>query len=329
MGRLVSNCAAQTRYLLTATLLSAHLLVETLAAWSMSHYDAACFNNESKDDQKTSPSFRSLLQARSRPMAADLHQEDLAARILENVSTSNAHSGVSRSATRMFPVVWIVVAENMNGFLQATLACNRALVDKIVVVTSPTDQETINVCQSAGLICHMTEALHAQGDAFNKGRALSEVQQSLHKNPKLAGWMALLMDVDICLPENIWNDVGDHTEDNTLYSVTHRCVYAYPSAAEAGSPTSLELNPGDSLGYFQMYKIMPGSPIYCGDCFHTAAKSDIEFADDFEKVHFLPTYVHHFNTIGAYTGNWNGTTQNSSIWSKVALPQKPCCPSCK
>lgn len=328
MGRLVSNCAAQTRYLLTATLLSAHLLVETLAAWSMSHYDAACFNNESKDDQKTSPSFRSLLQARSRPMAADLHQEDLAARILENVSTSNAHSGVSRSATRMFPVVWIVVAENMNGFLQATLACNRALVDKIVVVTSPTDQETINVCQSAGLICHMTEALHAQGDAFNKGRALSEVQQSLHKNPKLAGWMALLMDVDICLPPEIWMDMNDLPDANSLYSVYHRCIYDTPASVALGSPTSVEATPGDSLGYFQMYMISPGSPTYSKD-YPTASDSDTDFFQRFLHVVYLPSYVHHFGNLGAYTGNWDGVDTSSAPWSSIALPQQHCCPTCR
>lgn len=254
--------------------------------------------------------------------------EDLATRILQNMSTRNAPNSSSPSVTRMFPVVWIVVAEKMHGFLQATLACNRALVDKIVVVTSPTDQETINVCQSAGLVCHLTEALHMKGDAFNKGRALREVQQSLHKHPALAGWMALLMDVDICLPAEIWMDMSDYPEAHTLYSVFHRCIYDSPSSVSRGAPTSVEATPGDSLGYFQMYMISPSSPAYADD-YPTASESDTDFFQRFTNVQYLPSYVHHFGNIGALTGNWDGADTSSTPWSAIALPQQHCCPSCR
>lgn len=320
--------AIQMHCCLTAILLSACILEEALAASSTSHSDATCLPSASKDCRQTRPPFRSLLQASSRPLAADLHlEDDLGTRILQDMSSSIAHRGTSRSATRTFPIVWIVVVENMTGFLQTTLACNRALVDKILVVTSPTDQETMRVCQSEGLVCFVTEALHAKGDPFNKGRALREVQQSLHKHPQLTGWMALLMDVDICLPEDIWMDIGDRPEDATIYSVTHRCIYAFPAAVVEGSPTSVERNPGEAIGYFQMYKISPSSPTYSSD-YPTAALSDTDFFHQFDKVHFLPSYVHHFDSIGAYTGNWNGSTMNSSIWSGLALPQEHCCPRC-
>ena len=86
-------------------------------------------------------------------------------------------------------LVRVTVSENQSDTLAVSLQCSRGFVNHTIVITSPMDRETQRVCSQSRLTrCHVTEALHLNGDPFNKGRALQEVSgrdaRNCHQGPQ-------------------------------------------------------------------------------------------------------------------------------------------------
>lgn len=223
-------------------------------------------------------------------------------------------------------ITWVVVSEHMDGMLEATLACNSHHVDRVIVITSPEDNATRRVCSKASdkVSCHITDSLHRNGDPFNKGRALHELQTILHGNPTMRDHLILLMDNDICMPEGLWAAIPAQPQNDVLYSVPNRCIYDTPQEASQGKPTSVHESQYSTIGFFQLYKVSPQSPLYATE-YPTAAQSDLLFANLFERVVHLHGHVHHLGT----TNHWSGFHGQSAEWSEVRVPISNHCPCCK
>ena len=89
----------------------------------------------------------------------------------------------------------VTVCEGYADFLRVTAGYNRPMFDNWVIVTSPKDKETQDVCRKYGIRCVITNDFHSFGDTFNKARAINRgLSQLSHR-----GWVVHI-DADVILP---------------------------------------------------------------------------------------------------------------------------------
>lgn len=98
------------------------------------------------------------------------------------------------------PLHVIVPCVEYDDYLDLTLPRNlRVLSDAAVtVVTTPQDAPTRAVCERHGARCMTTDAFHADGATFAKGRATNAALRQIHEEAPDA-WI-LMLDADIVLP---------------------------------------------------------------------------------------------------------------------------------
>lgn len=90
----------------------------------------------------------------------------------------------------------VIVCVDYSDYLSSTLPYNRHHFEEIVVVTKPTDAETIAVAERNRATIHLTDCFHADGASFNKYRAIEEGLDIIGRD----GWTCLL-DADIIWPK--------------------------------------------------------------------------------------------------------------------------------
>lgn len=229
---------------------------------------------------------------------------------------------------RQFRAILVVVCEKETGKLIASMKCNRQLVDRVIVVTSQQDVKTVKFCQDAGIECHVTDALHRHNDSFNKGRALREVQEDLHKRSENINSAILLVDADICLPPNMWSLWPPMLQKKTLYTTVSRCMYPSPRAFTSGWPALQGQWLKRTLGMFQAYTWDHNAPLYSDDS-PTASKSDYWFANEFKNIESLPMYVNHMGISVDNGRDWNGYKGNADKWAYSTPPPFGSCPCCE
>lgn len=78
----------------------------------------------------------------------------------------------------------VTVCVNYSDFLAETITQNRHQIDRWIIVTSPEDQATLDLCHERNLEVITTRDFHRGGDSFNKGRAVERPGHALA--PRLA-----------------------------------------------------------------------------------------------------------------------------------------------
>ena len=66
----------------------------------------------------------------------------------------------------------VTVCVDYSDFLAETIPTNRPHVDRWIIVTSPDDHETLDLCHHHNLEVISTRDFYRDGDIFNKGRAI-------------------------------------------------------------------------------------------------------------------------------------------------------------
>lgn len=94
-----------------------------------------------------------------------------------------------------FKLEAVVVCDRYSDFLRCTLPHNKALFDKIVVVTSHEDKQTQRICEFYHVECLRTDVLESRKDKFCKADGINEGLQQL----SMDDWVVHL-DADIWLP---------------------------------------------------------------------------------------------------------------------------------
>jgi hypothetical protein len=89
----------------------------------------------------------------------------------------------------------VTVCVDYADFLEVTLPNLRAAVDDLVVVTSPEDRRTRELCRREDVRAVVTTAMHDHGRRFSLGAAVDAGLKAL----RLEDW-ALVVDADIVLP---------------------------------------------------------------------------------------------------------------------------------
>jgi hypothetical protein len=105
----------------------------------------------------------------------------------------------------MTPELHLVsVCVNYGDMLRYTLPTWRSWAEHIVVLTTPGDTETQEVCQQAGVVVSTTESFYHRGHKFDKGHAIADALHWWKKNRgeifrQPQHWI-LHLDADVVLP---------------------------------------------------------------------------------------------------------------------------------
>lgn len=225
----------------------------------------------------------------------------------------------------------VCVSLGYSDFLANTLASNKPVFDRLVVVTSPDDRETIKVCAHHWVECLQTDVMFRNGQTFNKGAAINAGLEHI----QFTDWCVHL-DADVVLPPRAGEFLRNIAlNDQVLYGCDRLMVRSYEewarfvsspstqhypaSAWPAGFPVGYRVVwPGEGwlpIGYFQLFNrnaLALRDPLYPTQ-FDTAADSDVQFALQWSRMNraLLPEFfVYHLESEAANPGdigvNWRG-----------------------
>jgi len=197
-------------------------------------------------------------------------------------------------------IIPVVMCVNMADYLTITLEKNRHYFQNYIVVTSPDDHLTLELCEKYSVQTITYDNFFPLDAKFNKAGGLLYAQQQLHEAfPEK--WI-LMMDVDIVIPSScistlqycIDNGLLDTTQ---LYSVKRFDVLTHDELEDECQTREYTL-PG--AGYFQLYY---DKTKYYNSFSESAAQTDIYFAFKFEKRILITTHIYHLGEEGMH---WNG-----------------------
>lgn len=190
----------------------------------------------------------------------------------------------------------VTVCVNYADYLSRSL--DRWAAAPVLVVTTPADTETQDLCHRHGVPVHTTNVFYASGAKFNKGAAIVEAIES-RICIDCIDWL-LLFDSDIIPPANWLDQVkGANLRLGDLYGA--------PRTTEAGEL----IDDGELAGYFHLFHTSDPNakrrPLLDTHWYH-AGNYDSEFIKrwDIDNRVLLPFSVIHLGERGR---NWCGRGQ--------------------
>lgn len=203
-------------------------------------------------------------------------------------------------------IVVIVVAVNYADKLKYTLANNVPFFRKYIVITSPEDIETQQLCKQYNNVvtCYISSNVYKDGAKFNKSGLIHDVQSQVHvQQPN--DWI-LLLDADIMLPSNFDTLMENQWLDTTaLYSLKRKDYDTYDDFINTRNAKDYVIN---FMGFMQLYfdKSKLYAPISA-----SCRESDWDFCNSFHTHRFLDenAYVTHLgrdneNHFGRVSEKW-------------------------
>lgn len=229
----------------------------------------------------------------------------------------------------------VTVCVGYADYLRETAPLNKHHFDRWVIVTSPRDRETLDLCHELSLTCLITDDFTRDQSQFNKGRG---IQRGIN-NISCKDWVVHI-DADVALPHDFPHALKmAHLDPSCIYGCDRMMVWGwdawqavkasgyrqhgrhcyvlphdrYVIGARWASPTDGYA----PIGFFQLWH--GGASIKKG--FHQkpyphwhsgAARSDVQFAlqwDRRQRVLIPELLVWHLETAKApIGGNWAGRT---------------------
>lgn len=251
----------------------------------------------------------------------------------------------------MLPVEAVTVSVNCGDFLAETAKWNRGQFKKWVVVTTPDDKETREVCRRYALHCLVTEDDKRDGD-FSKGRLVERGLQQLSAD----SWI-LHLDSDIVLPMNFNAELRRaHLDPECIYGCDrfmvrsheqwqkvvqsgymHTSGNMYPHGVNPPHGFDIGCRWADSdgyvpIGFFQLWHRGGGEeewrgvrtkpyPISHGN----ACRTDVQHAKQWDRrkrVLIPELFVAHLESEAVPNGkNWNG--RKTARFGNGLLTSKP------
>lgn len=113
----------------------------------------------------------------------------------------------------MVKIEAVTCCVNYCDFLQEVEPFVRPLVDRWLIVTTPQDDATRDLCRRRGMECLVTDDFHREGAKFDKAMGIDRGLQQLSYD----GWV-LVMDADIVIPPHFRESVVDaHLDPECIY----------------------------------------------------------------------------------------------------------------
>jgi hypothetical protein len=250
----------------------------------------------------------------------------------------------------------LTVCVGYADFLRETLRYSLPVLDRLLVVTTPRDEETRDLCWRRNVEVLLTDDFYREGRAFDKARAVDRGLQLLaHRD-----WL-LHLDADIVLPPHLRSTLSTADLDPAcLYGCDRARVPGWQAwqafqatghlhTASRSMHHSVGLPPGLEIGtrwadlhhawvpigFFQLWnrqaEMRHGirQRRYPNHGHNDAARTDVQFALQWDRKHrlLLPELVVlHLESSGAPVGaNWAGrTTPRFGPPRHPKPPGKPC-----
>ena len=168
-------------------------------------------------------------------------------------------------------IIGITVSVNYDDILKHLLQQNSKILKLWYIITSPQDNDTINLVNNSGLsnVKLLIYNDFKKGASFNKGGGLLFGQEHVY-NTHGENNNILILDSDIYLPDNMLEILAGGIKDDTIYSAFERFDYHSLDDFINRKNSSRPWHEIDILGVFQLYK---GSSKYkyqfshnCGAC---------------------------------------------------------------
>jgi hypothetical protein len=212
-----------------------------------------------------------------------------------------------------------------------TLPALRRQVDRLIVVTTPDDQATHQLCHRLNLETVETDDYYRHGDNFNKGRAIEHALAMLQHDD----WV-LHIDSDIHLPDDFRESLDDaHLDPKCIYGVDRVMIHdwvAFQKWRDRGSSRqwhNYQYTHGEligarwcdirygyvPIGFFQLWHQSAAGRTGIRtrrypEWHSNAARADVQFALQWDRRHrqLIPEIlVAHIENGHATNGtNWNG-----------------------
>jgi len=207
----------------------------------------------------------------------------------------------------------VIISVDYSDVLKITLSENHHIFDNIIVVTTPKDKKTQNVCKKyENCTVVLTDSFYEDGCKFNKGKGINIGYEHL----KYKQWIANI-DSDVVLPKN-FKDLFFSLKINKEHLYWLRRI-EFPTKKEWNcfletgkcNPPRIE---EDAIGFLQIFnynskvftllrKYNDNKP-YC-ELSSDASISDLEFKNKWDQklrtLIRIPCYH-----LGEYEKNWNG-----------------------
>lgn len=246
----------------------------------------------------------------------------------------------------------VTVCVNYADFLAETIPANRPHLDRWIIVTSPDDEATLNLCHNHNLEVVTTRDFSRNGDPFNKGRGIERGLGMLAHND----WL-LHLDADIALPGDFRESLEDaYIDPQCIYGVDRIMVQSWDEWQKLKSKGFLRrnwhccVNPNGYLigirwadvrygyvpiGFFQLWhqSVDHRHGIRLRrypDNHQSAARADVKFALQWDRRQrqLLPeVFVAHLESHPSKVGaNWNGRQSKPfgpSLMERGGTPQVP------
>lgn len=225
----------------------------------------------------------------------------------------------------------VIVCVNYADFLAHTLPYNKALFNKVVVVTDTKDLDTKRLCEYHHVECIQTDVFYENGDSFNKGKGINEGLKRL----SCKEWVVQL-DADIYLPP-LTRFILDRIEldPQTIYGmdrlmcpsykdwmefiekprpIQEAYIYIHPTAFPVGVRIAEYMSKGyEPIGYFQMWNPSASGVTAYPTQHGKADRTDVLHAKKFSRLkrQLLPELlcIHldsENSTVIKMGKNWNG-----------------------
>jgi hypothetical protein len=144
----------------------------------------------------------------------------------------------------------VTVCVDYSDIHEQVIASNKSVLDRLVVITKPGDEKTLDLCHRHNVECLATRDYYRDGDAFNKGRAIERGLSMLGH----VDWL-LHLDADIALP----SDFRESLEDADLDPA---CIYGVDRLMIVGSDEWTKLkSKGSTSRAWHCYQSTLGFPI--------------------------------------------------------------------
>jgi hypothetical protein len=206
-------------------------------------------------------------------------------------------------------IIPFVVSTEMDDYLKLTIPRNRYLFKNFVLVTKPTDEKTIDLCNK-----HFIDIVYFndfyKNASFNKSGAIHAAQKILHEKYKHK-WL-LLHDSDIIFPEDLKEKINNVHPRNkeALYGIDRYNVMNMEDLQNEvkNNPYVYAGEYSCFIGSFQLY--------YNKNFFYpifsrTAGTCDVQFLQNFKIKQKIPnSHVFHIGKRGMH---WNGR-RKQNFW---------------
>ena len=226
----------------------------------------------------------------------------------------------------------VTVCVHYSDYLLEVVSCNRVHFTRWILVTTPDDEQTLDVAHKHNLEVVLTRDFHRDGEPFNKGRAIERGLAMLSHND----WV-LHIDSDIALPVDYLESLEDADLDPECIYGADRLIVRGPKAWDQLQHEGFRArawccisNARDftigtrwcdnrygyvPIGYHQLFH--GGSAVHHGtrfrrypECHSTAARADVKFASQWDRrqrVLIPETFVAHLEHAPQPCGvNWTG-----------------------